>query len=287
MSVGVTSQCFEEDCQGNKSIKLINPSTRECIACFPCLDCEDGTPSVPCGVTVPLGTDIQCVPSRPSPSVVSKASAYATSGTLTSLAGSSVTMQQSSLLILMMTAAPTVSTTHSAVVATASFSHPTSSVVYTGSITTQTRKKQAFPPDEIQKKSSHTTVYLFSGLFLLVTFIAIVYRMRKRKRAKQLCLPVTNQEHESHVMPSDQGGDMCTVHPSTVTAVFSRSRSKQDQGSSMNNDNQLFQPDEADVVFCEAATIPSSVDVTNTEGTYLVLTVFCPFRCLNSSVVLS
>ena len=282
MSVGVTSQCFEEDCQANKSIKLINPSTRECIACFPCLDCEDGTPSVPCGVTVPLGTDIQCVPLRPSPSVVSKASAYATSGTLTSLAGSSVTMQQSSLLILMMTA----STTHSAVVATTSFSHPTSLGVFTGSITTQTRKKQVFTPGEFQEKSSHTTIYLFGGVFLLVTCIAIVYRMWKRKKAEQLSLPVTNQEPESRVMPSDQGGDMCTVHPSTVTAVYSRSRSKQDQGSSMNNDNQLFQPDEADV-FRETATIPSSVDMTNTEGTYLVLTVFCPFRCLNSSVVLS
>ena len=191
----------------------------------------------------------------------------------------------------MITAAPTASTTHSAVVATTSFSHPTSSVVYTGSITAQTRKKRAFPLGEIQEESSHTTIYLFSGPFLLVTLIAIVYRMRKKKKAEQLHLPVTtvvtNQEPESSVMSSEQGGDMCTVHPSTITAAYSRSHSKEVRESRMDNDNQHFQPDEADIVSCAAVTIPSSVDVTNTERTYSVLTMFCPFRCLNSSVVLS
>ena len=278
MHVGVTSGCFEEDCDANKSIRLVNSSTGECIACFPCLECTYGTPSVPCGVTVPLGTDIHCVPLRPDPSVASKASSYTTSRILTSLAGSSVTAWQSSLLKsdLMITVAPTVRTTHSPVVATPSSSHPTSSDVYTGPITEKTRKKRRPPQGEMQKKSSRTLVYLFSGIFLPATLGAIVYRIRKKKKPVEPRLPVTNvvsnQDPESSAMPSNRGDDMCTVHPSTLTAVYSRSHSKEDQELRMDNENQYFQPDEAaDIVSGEASTIPLSVDFTNTEGTFLVV----------------
>ena len=92
------------------------------------------------------------------------------------------------------------------------------------------------------------------------------------------CCPIpyviTNQDPESSAMPSNRGDDMCTVHPSTLTAVYSRSHSKEDQESRMDNDNQHFQPDEADVVSGEASTISLTVDLTNTEGTFLVIVMF-------------
>ena len=94
------SQCFEEDCRENQSIRVVNATTGECISCFPCLDCTDGTPSVPCGSTVPAGTDIHCARTHPDPSLVSKASAqYTTNGVFTSVVPSpSVSSQHRSRL---------------------------------------------------------------------------------------------------------------------------------------------------------------------------------------------
>lgn len=60
VSVKVNSVCWEQDCQVNKSIRIIDAKTGECISCYPCLNCSDGSPSVPCGSTVYDGTAITC-----------------------------------------------------------------------------------------------------------------------------------------------------------------------------------------------------------------------------------
>ena len=62
MSAKVNSACLEQDCPVNKSIRVVNATTGECVTCYPCTEmCSYGSPSVPCGSTVPYGTDISCV----------------------------------------------------------------------------------------------------------------------------------------------------------------------------------------------------------------------------------
>ena len=260
----VQSQCFEEDCRANHSIKAVNTTTGECIICFPCLVCEDSTtvPSVPCGARVPFGTQIQCVPRQlPNHVSVSKASAYTTSVPFISLVTSpSVTSWHSHFTgIRQTTVIPTKSSTQLMVI-------PGTSSTYSGS---------SAKPQKATKKQDHAVVYILSsGAALgIILFFAVRYRLWKRK-TRQSQLPNTSSTTTDidpcSAVSHAHDRSACTVYPGKDRAEFSRSRPK--DVSQQGNINRQFQP-EVHPDAPEERAVPPSLDVTNSGGTFSVFTV--------------
>ena len=270
MLVGVKSLCIEEDCT-DQSVKVVNQTTGECMTCFPCLICSDGVPSVPCGSTVPHGTDIHCV-QLPDPALVSKSSAYATSGILTSLVASpSVTLWSSSLTRMKQNSVvPETRNAHLVIVPATSSkisSGFSSSAVNVGSKETSNyRKKRKLHQEENQKMGDNMKFSLISGAALIVTVVGIVYVLWKRK---------TTQSHPptssaiADTDPTVWKTNTCTVHPATVTAVHSCACPEDDKDKEEKG-NQRFQSNSVYADSCEeiSETIPLSLDVVNPEGKF-------------------
>ena len=266
VSVRVTPLCIKEDCADPKSIKIVDPQSAECLSCFPCPPCIKGqTPSVQCGSTVPEGTDIHCVPVQPD-SVTS---------TFTSLATSpSVTSRQSSLTETKNITLDVPVTSHiypMVVVATSSkhYAGVGSSVVHAVIKSSEKpRKKRESPQERHQKQQgSNTFIYKFSGFILIVTIVAIFYRLRRWKD-KHPRHPMTDANACSTREPfstdcSEQCSDICTVDPETVSAIYSRSSHKDGEEPKKEKINQcnLDSPEET------AVTIPSDVPFF-AEGTF-------------------
>lgn len=276
MSVEVKSRCIEEDCLGDH-IRVVNGTTRECISCYACLDCHVGSPSVPCGATVPYGTAIDCDGPRPRPELfkVSTVSSYATSGSLTSLATSSVPLSHTILLqsSLQITTALITSSTPSAEII-----HPTSLVEHLPSSTVQTQsgstsvitgktrnKRESSPVD-----GSYAPIYIFGGIFLVVILGLIVCTCRfKQYQHPTGNEPASNDELLSCMISSDRESEALALRP-----VTSAGTAMKDQVSQEENVNQDFQPGEALI-----DEIPPSLE-SNMEGVFfgsLFLLTVCLF----------
>ena len=270
VSVEVKSLCLEEDCT-DQSIKVVNPTTGQCVTCFPCLTCLDGVPSVLCGSTVPVGTEIHCV-QLPDPALVSRSSAYATSGILTSLVSSpSVTLWSSSLTrTKQISVVPETRNARLVIVPATSSRLPlgsTSSAVYFGSrVTNNHREKPKVHPKEGQKMGENAIIYVMSVVALIVIAIGIVCRLRNRKTI-QLQPPTSNTV--THINPTAQRTDTCTVDPAAITAVYSHVHPKDGQdkkgSSSQHSQSNSVYVDSHEEI---SETIPSSLDVISPEGTF-------------------
>ena len=226
VSVRVKSQCLQEDCT-DQSIKVVEPTSGQCVTCFSCLPCVAGqTLSVPCGSTVPPGTDIHCVRTTPDPVVISKASAYTTA--LIPLATfPSVTSWHSSFTgTKQITETAIKSCTHPVVVSA------TSSKNYNGgssSSAVNTHFEHRGKTAKDHKMGEITVVFLSLGVTLLVicfiVSLAILCRLRKRKtvqsqvRDSSRMTPMSHDPRSGtfHVRNSDTFA-VC-VHPETNSAV--------------------------------------------------------------------
>ena len=275
----MSSQCFEEDCRENQSIRVVNATTGECISCFPCLDCTDGTPSVPCGSTVPAGTDIHCARTHPDPSLVSKASAqYTTNGIFTSvvLSPSISSLQHRSRLTStkQITIEPVTINSHASIVSAAIlkiYAISSSSTVSFG--LKKTDETQESPTKDGQTVGdSGGNVIIIIVTFLVVLTVAIlcivyiVYRLWKM-RTMQVHHPISTRSTykyptSSSISLTQQKSDTCIVDPAARTAVFSPARPKDIKHKiKKGNDHKCFQCDQI------TETIPLSLDVTHNEGT--------------------
>ena len=259
--MGVKSLCIKEDCT-DKSIKVINKTTGECMTCFPCLICSVGVPSVPCNSTVPHGTAIDCV-QLPDPALVSRSSAYATSGILISLVASpSVTLWSSRITRTKQISVEPVPSNSDLVIVPA-----TSSAVYFGSRETNNhREKPKINAKEGRKMGDNAIIYIVSVVALIVIAFGIVCRMWKRKTIQSH--PLTRNTITDTV-PCAQRNDTCTVDPATITAVYSHVRPKDGQDKE-GSSSQHFQSNTVYVDSCEeiSETIPSSLDAISPEGTF-------------------
>lgn len=232
--VPVKTQC--PHCTGNQ-IKIVDVITGECISCFPCPPCHDGqTSSVPCGSTVPYGTEIKCVLIQSDPA----ASVQTRQLTPTLLTISSTPKE--------LIATPVTIVTHTVVVPAATSSSATaqSSIKQSeGSGTTKKRKGDKVLRLEEWKK--HTVIYTFSGIHvvLAITSVAIVYRFLKWKNSKQLQLQPVNPDRPpttSQPMPDvpSQDNETCNISVETSTvAYFNRHN---DHTSEMGDRNQRSHP---------------------------------------------
>ena len=251
ISVGVKSVCVEEDCTG-QAIIVVNPSSGECVSCFPCLQCEEGqTPSVPCASTVPQGTDIHCVLIEPSPSLVS---------TLVFSWHASITGTRRQI-------AATVHT----------YDHPivsaTSSKDYAGSSSSMTAATESYDkentgstiiPENSSKMGSRTVVYLFCGVSLPLIFLCILCRLRKSKTTR-FHQPICNK-----TMPSSTCSLMTGATPAdnsvhgTVDLHHENSRALY-LVRSYTNSSQTFP---------EGNVIPPSLDDNHAQGMLLFFALF-------------
>jgi len=222
---------------------------------------------VPCNSTVPHGTDIQCVPA-----LISKSSAYTTTGTLASLvASTSVTLWSSRLTqTKQFSVVPETRNAHAHLVIVPATSSKISSGFSSSALfvaskeTSNHRKKRKLHWEEDQKMGVNMKICLISGAALTVTVVGIVYRLWKR-RTIQLHTPTSTTITDTD--PTVRKTDTCTVDPTTVTAVYSRARPEDDQDKEEKG-NQRFQSNSVYVDSCEeiSETIPSSLDVINPEG---------------------
>ena len=168
----VKSECFEEDCSG-QAIRVVNPSSRECVTCYPCLQCPVGqTPSVSCPSTVPQGTHIHCVLIVPGPSSVSvsRASAYTTNPIFNLLASPSVTPWYSF---------PTGTRQLTTATSSSSKDYTDSSSLIVTVPNTREIRELLNPEYDSKMADDHKALYLSCGMTLLFVFLAICYRLRK------------------------------------------------------------------------------------------------------------
>lgn len=252
---------MEEDCK-EQAITVIDPSSGECVSCFPCPQCEEGqTPSVPCASTVPQGTDIHCVPIEPSPSLVS---------TLVLSWHASITGTSRQIT------ATTHTHEHLSVSATSSKDYAGSS----SSITVDTESNDeentgsTIIPENYSKMGNRTAVYLFCGVSLLVIFLGILFRLRKSKTARShlrigdQTIPISPCSSMTGATPVDNSVHG-TVHlePNTNRALFVRSHTNNgdQQDTPEGNENHTFQP-QRDQTFHGENGIPSSLDDNNAQG---------------------
>ena len=271
------SRCVEEDCRPNQSIKVVNPTTGECVTCFPCLVCTEGisTPSVPCGSTVPLGTDIHCIQIQPVSTYTTK---YVTFRHLAT--SPSVTTWSSSITgTTQITTVPIMSGTHLVVVPATSSTYASSSSSDNANSkkAQQPRKKKEFPSEEDHKMGDYTIIYIAGCIALVITFVAILCRWQKRKTCRFYPIPISSNTTCNDPYPvmstTWSSNKACTVHPETNSALFSSSCCKDDELGSKKGNDQHFQTDQVQVAdaFDEFAvtTVPSSLDDNPTEGSYL------------------
>lgn len=287
----MSSQCFEEDCRENQSIRVVNGTTGECITCFPCLVCTDSTPSVPCGSTVPAGTDIHCARPHPDPSPVSKASAqYTINGIFTSVVTSPFISSQhrSRLTSTKQTTIEQVTiNSHKVVVSAAipkTYAISSSSTVSFGSQKTDEpwKTQGSSTKDGQAVGDSEKKVIIIIVTFLIVLTVAIVcivyivYRLWKM-RTMQVHHPFSTRNayqdptSSSRVPLTQQNGDTCIVDPDASSAVFSPARPKDiKQEIKEGKDYIHFQHDQMyDVDSCKITkTVPLSLDITRREGKF-------------------
>lgn len=243
----VESLCPEKDCTDHV-IKVVNPTTGECVTCFPCQDlCSVGAPSVRCGSTVPNGTQIHCVQPRPTPKLVSPS-------------------------VILWSAASSINSVVVHASSSKNFVRSSSSTVYSDFTPENPRKKKEFPSDRPIKQGSNTSIYTFGVIFLIITLVLIAYKWRKIKSKQSHLLAVnrhTNSNQElSTIVSLERNSDTYTVNPETNSAACSQTRSKDEQKSNKGNDKHHFQADSGlvDSHVVNAADVPSSLDAANYEG---------------------
>lgn len=224
----INTQCMQ--CT-SKSIKTINVTTGECISCFPCLQCDDGhTSSVPCGLTVPFGTEIKCV-LKQSDHVSSTQTRYQTA-TLQTISSSTKVV-----------AAPITS-----------ISHPVDVSATSSSTSVRPSIKQ-------NDGSENTMVYiLIIGICLAITLVAIVYKIIKWKSSKHIQLhaepvnpgrpPTTSIQPRCDVTPRDN--ETCNISLPTGTVTYTHHN---DHATWMRDGNQRSQ-------HCIPPAHSSSLDAT-------------------------
>ena len=263
LSVGVKSACLEEDCRG-QAIIVVDPSSRECVSCFPCPQCEEGQrPSVPCASTVPKGTDIHCVLIEPSPSMVS---------TLVFSWHASITRTSRQIT------ATTHTHEHPTVSATSSKDYAGSSSSITVGTESNDKENTGYSIEDHFKMGNKTVVYLFCGVSLPPIFLGlgILCKLRKRKTTRSH-QPIGNQ-----TVPSSPSSSMTEVtsvdnsvhstvhlHPDTNKALFSQSYTNNGQQDIPDrNENNLFQL-QHNQTFHNENGIPSSLEDNNAQGMLL------------------
>ena len=204
-----TQTCPE--CTG-QYIKTVNTTTGECISCFPCPSCVDGyTSSVPCGTTVPFGTEIKCVLIQSDPVVLSAAS------TQTSHLNSLPLSISRKFIVTLAT----------------SIVHPTAS----SSSSTRSIIKQRDRSDTTKKQKSEKElsleewIYIFGGVtvFLAVALVAVMYRISRRKRRKQLQPQPVDGIRQDPTLPVESSPDVlsqdnktCSINWATKSVAFTR-----------------------------------------------------------------
>lgn len=247
----------------SKSVKTVNVTTGECISCFPCLQCVDGqTSSVPCGSTVPFGTDIKCVLIQSS-LVVTKTSAQTRHVTDTL-----VTISSSAQKLIV---TPVTSVTRPVVVPATSSAAPAPSSIKYGSETTEKPKSEALPYlGDYAEWKKNTSAYILSAACLLIVFVAIIWRISKLKN-KQLQRQAVNRDRHSSsavaspsqesevqqqpVNPADRSSTSvvqpwsctshsgtCNINLATRSVAFSCSLHKGTGISIEGDGNRMFQP---------------------------------------------
>lgn len=224
--VRVKAQCPE--CTG-LYIKTVSITTGECVSCFPCPRCDDGyISSVPCGTTVPSGTEINCVLIQSDRVVLPKAS------TKTRHLNSLPLAISSKLIVAPAT---------SIVLPIASSSASASSSIKE-SDKSDTKKKQKSEKElTLEEWKKDRMIYIFCGIVLAITFVAIVFRISKRKSRKQLLRrpmdrirPDASSLIQSDVLSEDN--ETCSINWATGTVAFRRHN---DYTSEIGDGNQRSQ----------------------------------------------
>ena len=198
-------------------IKTVDTTTGECISCFPCPRCvDDYTSSVPCGTTVPSGTDIKCVLIQSDPVVLSVASTQTRHL-------NSLPLSISSKFI----AAPATRTSIVHLTASSSSSIRSSIKRRDRSDTTKNQKSEKELLLEEWKKDSN--VYIFGGVFLAVILVAVMYRISRTKSRKQLPPHPVDRIRPDPTLPVESPSDVlsqdsetCSIDCATNSAAFRR-----------------------------------------------------------------
>lgn len=258
VSVGVKSACLEEDCTG-QAIIVVDPSSRECVSCFPCPQCEEGqTPSVPCASTVPQGTDIHCVLIEPSYSLVS---------TLVFSWHASITRTSRQIT------ATTHTHEHPTVSATSSKDYAGSSSSITVDTESNDKENTGYSIKDHFKMGNKTVVYLFCGVSLPLIFLGILFKLKKSKTTR------SHQPIGDETVPSSSCSSMTGVtlvddsvhstvhlHPDTNKALFSQSYTNNgQQDTPERNENNPFQL-QHNQTFHDENGIPSSLEDNNAQA---------------------
>lgn len=263
--MGVKSACLEEDCTG-QAIIVVDPSSGECVSCFPCPQCEEGqTPSVRCASTVPQGTDIHCVLIEPSPSLVS---------TLVFSWHASITRTSRQITATIHTHE------HPSISATSSKDYAGSSSSITVDTESNDEENTGSGIKDHFKMGSKTVVYLFCGVIgcvsLPLIFLGILFKLRKSKTTR------SHQPTDNQTVPSSPCSSMrgvtpvdnsfhSTVHlpPDTNKALFLKSYTNNgQQDTPERNENNPFQLQQ-NQSFHDENGIPSSLEDNNAQGMLL------------------
>lgn len=247
--MGVKSACLKEDCTG-QAITVVDPSSGECVSCFPCPQCEEGqTPSVRCASTVPQGTDIHCVLIEPSPSLVS---------TLVFSWHTSITRTSRQIT------AATHTHEHPTVSATSSKDYAGSSSSITVDTESNDKENTGYSIKDHFKMGNKTVVYLFCGVSLPLIFLCILCRLRKSKTTR-FHQPIGNQTTPSSTCSLMTGATPAdnSVH-GTVDLHHENSRALY-LVRSYTNSGQTFP---------EGNVIPPSLDDNHAQGMLLFFALF-------------
>ena len=205
-----TQTCPE--CTG-QYIKTVNTTTGECISCYPCSSCVDGyTLSVPCGTTVPFGTEIKCVLLQSDPVLLNVASTQTRH--LISLP-----LSISSKFIV----APATSIFHP----TASSSSSTRSSIKQRDRSDTTKKQKSEKELALEEWKKDSSIYIFCGVFLAVALVAVVFRISRRKGRKQLQLQPVDHIQPDPTLPVESSSDVlfqnketCHINWATKSVAF-------------------------------------------------------------------
>lgn len=186
------------ECNG-QYIKTVNTTTGECISCFPCPRCDDGyTSSVPCGTTIPFGTEIKCVLIQSDPVGFPLASTQ--TGHLNSLP-----LSISSKFINIV--APATSTSIVDLTASSSSSTRSSTIIQRDRF--DTTKKQKSEKELSLKEWKNSSIYIFGGVFLSAALIvAVIYGISRRKTRKQLQPHPVDDIRPDPTLPVESSSDV-------------------------------------------------------------------------------
>ena len=110
-----------------------------------------------------------------------------------------------------------------------------------GSDRSDTTKKQKSEKElALAKWKKDSRIYIFGGIFLAITFVAVMYRIFKRKSRKQLPLPPVDHTRPdpSDVLPQDN--ETCSIDCVTNTAEFRRHNDCTSEIGDVNQRSQCF-----------------------------------------------